>query len=228
MPYHSDMDALLYLAEEAKKEHSWLEFSQFCGLRARGVRAAAMEQLDRFIRTTDSWSFERQRAFSQWVLSGSRRFNDGRVVLPHPIRERLIVPTLRRWCEISPKEAEPHLWLGVLRSGADPAHHLEGALELDPSCILARQTLIEWILGAVDYNQHELPYAYINDPADDLQALAQASELISGSETEAWGASALREIAEFRARADSWMTRRSDAGNVVPFVRRAADDPSLN
>jgi hypothetical protein len=216
MPSNSDMDTLIFLAAEAKKD-SWLEFARFCELRGQGVRAAAMEQLDKFVQAAFSWSFEKRLAFSQWVLWRSRKFRDDRVVLPHPIRERLIVPTLRNWRDAAPNEAEPHLWLGLLGCDDDPSHHLDQALNLDPSCELARQKLTDWILGAVDYNQHELPSFYINDPASDLKDLEKASKLASGSTAEAWAGNVHQEIAELRARAEDALAAQSRATNVVPF-----------
>ncbi len=211
-----DLNALIFLAAEAKKEDSWLNFSRFCELRGQGVRAAAMEHLDKFVEAAATWSFEKRRAFSQWVLWRSRKFRDDRAVLPHPLREQIIVPTLRIWCDTLPGEAEPHLWLGVLRCD-DPSNHLDQALNLDPSCELARRTLTDWILSDVDYNQHELPSFYINDPASDLKELEKASKLASGSTAEAWARNVRQEIAELRARAEDAVAAKIRASNVVPF-----------
>jgi hypothetical protein len=218
MPSDNDLNALIFLAAEAKKEDLWLDFSRFCELRGQGVRAAAMEHLDKFAQAAASWSFEKRRTFSQWVLWRSRKFQDDRVVLPHPLRERLIVPTLRIWCDTLPSEAEPHLWLGLLRCD-DPSNHLDQALNLDPSCELARRTLTNWIISDIDYNQHELPSFYINDPASDLKELEKASKLASASTAEAWASNVHQEIAELRARAEDAVAAQSRATNVVQFPR---------
>jgi hypothetical protein len=210
------MNTLAFLAAEARKTEAWYDFSRFCELRAQGVRAAALEHLNKFLQVTASWSLEKRLAFSKWVLWRSRKFQDDRVVLPHPIRERLIVPTLRSWSDVSPGEPEAHLWLGPLRCD-DPSHHLHQALKLDPSCDLARKTLTEWIISGVEYNQHELPGFYINDPVGDLEELDRASELAAGVTIEAWAGIRRQEIAELRARALSWMATNNRAGNVVPF-----------
>jgi hypothetical protein len=210
------MDTLIFLAAEAKAKDSWLDFSQFCALRGQGVRAAAMERLDKFLRAAVAWPLEERLAFSKWLLQRSQKFHDDRVVLPHFLRERLIVPTLRQWNEALPNEADPHLWLGLLRCD-DPSHHLDKALSLDPSCEQARRALVDWILSDVEYNQHELPSFYINDPTDDLKALKRALELASDRAAEAWASSALREIGERRARAESWIASRAVGSNVVLF-----------
>jgi hypothetical protein len=210
------MDSLIFLAAEARKEELWFDFSRFCEFRGQGVRAAAMEHLNKFLQAAAPWSLEERLAFTKWVLWRSRKLQYDRVVLPHPLREKLLIPTLRSWSEASPSAAESHLWLGLLRCD-DPAHHLDQALRIDPSCELARRTRIDWIISGVEYNQHELPSFYIDDPADDLEELDRASELVAGSAVEAWARIRLEEIAELRTRAISWMATKNRAGNVVPF-----------
>jgi len=219
MPRNDDIDKLAFLAAEAKKEGAWLEFSRFCELRAQGVRAAAMEHLKSFLQAAAHWSLEERLIFSKWVLWGSRKFHDDRVVLPHPLRTKLLIPTLRSLIETSPGEAEGHLWLGLLRCD-EPWLHLEQALKLDSSCELARRTLTDWIISDVEYNQHELPSGYINDPRDDLNDLERASKLASGSAEEARVRLWQQEIAKLRARAEVWLAAKTDARNVIPFPGR--------
>ena len=216
MPHDGDMNALIFLAAEAKKEEEWHDFSRFCQLRGQGVRAVAIKHLNKFLQVAAPWSLEKRLAFSKWVLWRSRKFKDDRVVLPHPIRERLIVPTLRNWLDTSPGEAEAHLWLGLLRCD-DPSCHLDRTLKLDPSCELARQTLTDWIISDVEYNQHELPTFYINDPTEDLKELDRASELAAGATIEAWITITRQKIAQLRTKTLSWMATKDRADNVVSF-----------
>jgi hypothetical protein len=217
MPSNGDMDKLIFLAAEAKKEDAWRDFSQFCAYRGHGVRAVAFQKLDEFLQAATSWPFDKRLTFSRWLLGRKRQFYDVRVVIPHSLREQLIVPTVRQWCEVSADGAEPHLWLGLLRCD-DPSQHLEQALKLDPSCEMARQTLTQWILRDVDYNQHELPSGYLNDPGEDLTSLHQASELTAGSKEGEWARQAQHEIADLRARAEAWIV--SHPTNVIAFPGR--------
>ena len=216
MSYDSDMDLLMLLAEEARKEEAWLEFSRFCELRGRGIRAEAMRRVDQFMQLAANWSFDERLAFSRWVLWRSRKFRDDRMVLPHPLREQCIIPTLRSWYEAASSEAEPRLWLGILRCD-DPSYHLAQALELDPTCELARETLTRWILSDVAYNQHELPGFYFGNPADDLKELERALKLVSGSTAEAWARTVQQQIARLRARAEDALATQDRAHKVVPF-----------
>lgn len=215
MPGNSDMDAIIYLATDARKEDAWLEFSRYCERRGRGVRAAAMEHLENFLQAAVAWSFEKRLAFSRWVLCHRPKFSDDRVVLPNPLRTRLLIPTFRAWEEMSPGEAEAHLWLGILRCD-DPSAHLGKALELDPSCELARETLTCWILSDIAYNQHELPSGYLGDPADDLRELDRASELLCASTVETWVSTVQKQIVHHRALAEDALAKKDRAGKVVP------------
>jgi len=166
-----------------------------------------MIQLDRFLAETSGWDFALRLAFTTWALEESRQFSDPALLLPQPVHARLIVPTVREWLDIAPTEAAPHLWLGLLMCD-DPARHLERALELDASCEPARQSLSQWILADIDYNQHHLPEYYLNDPRDDLNALDVAARLTDGSSVERWSNEARQEIAELRARAEDWIGKR--------------------
>jgi DNA-binding SARP family transcriptional activator len=95
MPSNEDMDKMILLAAEAKNEDAWGDFSRFCACRGQGARAAAFEKLDRFLDATGSWPFDKRLTFARWLLKRSRRFHDLRIVIPHPLRDRLIVSTLR-------------------------------------------------------------------------------------------------------------------------------------
>ena len=87
----------------------------------------------------------------------------------------------------------------------DPSRHLEGALELDPTCELARMTLVDRILGHVDMSQHELPAFYIDDPREDLKALDKAQGFADGGADGAWIDAAKQRITELRALATEWL-----------------------
>jgi hypothetical protein len=171
-----------------------------------------MNQLNCFLDDASAWGFSARLAFTRWALGESRRFSDPGFLLPQPAQERLILPTVRAWLDIAPSDAEPHLWLGLLRCD-DPSRHLERALELDPTCELARRTLTEWILADIEYNQHHLPNYYIHDPHDDLKALDQASTLVEGSAVDEWTTEIHREIIELRTRAEDWLRSHRRPGD---------------
>jgi hypothetical protein len=238
MVYYSDIDRLPAVARRAEERPEWRAYAEFCDLRGRGIRKQALERLDRFIAEAATWPFDRRLDFVTWILRESKAFRDRGSCLPQPLLASLIVPTVRSWRENAPEDAEPSLWLGLLRCD-NPSRHLEEALELDATCNEARKTLVKWILEDVEVNQHELPAFYINDPRDDLKSLDQAGLLTTGSEDGAWIEATRPAISRLRARAEKWLDahpregdfavsgKKPEAGRLVNWVRGEADRQQL-
>ena len=90
------------------------------------------------------------------------------MAVPHPLRLRIVEPTLVEWTAVEPKCSEPHRWLGGYE-------HLKLALELNEADDIARRKLIICLLGV---GTHELPAAYVGDPQQDLAALDEAEALL--------------------------------------------------
>jgi len=95
------------------------------------------------------------------------------MLVPQPLQIRVIEPTLLEWTLVEPKRSEPHRWLG----GYD---HLKQAVELEPNDEIARRKLLAIILGKVGMSTHELPRGYLGSVQDDLAALGEAEELLTG------------------------------------------------
>lgn len=214
MPYNSDLDELKRLAAEAELNSQYRLFAEFAASRAQGVRQRALDRLAGFLEEARLWPFPERLDFVRWLLGRSCQFSDNTVVLPQPLREALIVPTVREWADASPESADPFLWLGLLRCD-EPALHLEKALQLNPSCDLARKTLVEWIVADIEYNQHELPQLYIHDPRDDLKSLDRATILLSEHLTDEWIGVVRQEILELRRHAEGWLTDHPRAGDFA-------------
>ncbi len=198
------MDKLVVLALEANARPEWHEFALYCELRGRGIRSGAFDSLGRFIEQAVTWTFDARLQFARWALEYSNLFYDRGVLLPTPVRTSLLMPTLMEWSANSPREAQAHLWLGLLGCD-DPRHHLTCALEFDPTCEAARQTLANWILGDIEYNQHHLPDFYILDPRGDLSTLIQVERLIEDSSSESWAETTRKEVLRLRMNVDSWL-----------------------
>lgn len=204
MPANDDLDRLLALACEWDTQRECQAFARYLHFRGRGQREAALSALEEFTVSASGWAFEDRLVFAKRLLTQSREFRDVGVLIAQPLHARVLVPTLRQWNAREPREAEPHLWLGLLRCD-DPSEHLARALELDPELTIARQTLIGWMLGDVEYNQHELPSLYIHDPRDDLILLDRADALIGGASEAAWAIELRNEANELRERAVEWL-----------------------
>jgi hypothetical protein len=210
----SDLDWLSALAREASEHPAWREFSAFADSRSRGLRTEAFRHLSHFIRAATDWEFEERLRFCRWLLGKAGVFGELGIASPQPLHTNLLVPTIRQWLEREPKIAEAHLWLGLLRCD-DPSEHLAHALVLDPGCEQARRVLVEWIIGDIEYNQHELPSFYIHDPRDDLVELDRAADLLTGASASDETNRQELEIAELRRHAEAWLAMHPLPGDFA-------------
>jgi hypothetical protein len=210
----SNLDWLSAIAREAGEHSEWREFSAFADSRSRGLRTEALRHLSHFIRTANDWEFEERLGFCRWLLGKGGVFGDLGIAAPQPLHANLLVPTIRQWLEREPKIAEAHLWLGLLRCD-DPSDHLAHALVLDPNCEQARRVLVEWIIGDIEYNQHELPSVYIHDPRVDLVELDRAADLLTGASTSDETDRQAFEIAELRRLAEAWLAAHPLSGDFA-------------
>jgi len=215
----SEDEALKDVAAKARVVPLWSDYADFCTKLERGLRTEAFATLERFIFVMERLPFEERRRFVSW-LSGeadgqwerlgdirlqsnpfssrvrpaiheAHRYGRKRRLIPHPLYVRLVEPTLLEWTLIEPLCSEPHLWLGYY-------DHLKRAIELDPDCQLARGRLIILILKDVGDSSHELPQGYLGDVKEDLAALGEAEELLSGLSNEEDHAILAADIAEQR------------------------------
>jgi len=191
----------------------WHGFVRYCEWREKGIRAKAFAELDAFLREAVNWPFETRLDFVLWVLRwGCDPL--GNSLLSQPLHAKLLVPTVREWNARDPGNAATYLWLGLLRQD-DPSVHLEHAIEIDPRCEQARDTLSQWICGDINYHQHELPSYYINDPRIDLDDLDQVVELCMPFMKRPWAVYRRRDAARQRKRARAWLKDHPRPGDFA-------------
>lgn len=174
------------LAEDAAERPGWTSFATYCRLRGEGLRREAFVVLDVFIAEAVLWPLAERAAFAVWV--GERRQAYGgqaETVLPVPLFRLLVRPALEDWSAASPDDPWPWVWLARLSGGGSTLHapagpYLREALKRDPGFAPARIDLIEDLLRGVAYNQHELPWGYIGDPAEDVVDLDEAETMMAG------------------------------------------------
>jgi hypothetical protein len=149
--------------------------ASYCRLRERGLRNDAFAHLREFIREAQQWSLPERARFADWILSLQRSHPQIYDLIPYPLQQDLIEPTLRDWCRAEPMHPVRYRWLGT-------DEDLRRAVELDPAEQVARQLFIERVAGAVDFSIHELSsgYEYLGDPEDDLRQLREAEEMLQG------------------------------------------------
>ncbi len=179
------------VAAEASASPEWAGYATYCTEHERGLRRQAFTILDRFISQMERASFADRRRFVSWLLHRADLRDGSHMLAPHPLRKRIIEPTLAEWLQVEPSSSEPHRWLGGYE-------HLKRAIKLDPSDEIALRMFISCILGSVDYATHSLPYGYNGEPSGDLAVLVEAEAALSGLSSEDDRSRAAAEIAEQR------------------------------
>jgi len=165
------------VAAEAINSPEWADYATFCLEYESGFRKKAFATLDGFIFKYERASFLERRRFVSWLLAAAEGREGRHMLLPHPLNIRLVEPTLLEWTLVEPDCSEPHRWLGG-------PEYLRKAIGLNPNDELARRKLIVWTLGRVSFAAHELPRGHIGDFKEDLEALAEAKELVPALQNE--------------------------------------------
>ena len=117
------------------------------------------------------------------------------MLIPHPLKIRVVEPTLLEWTDIEPTCSEPHRWLGGYE-------HLERAIELDPADQIALKELVLILLGQVSYSTHHLPVGYLGSAVKDFETLQRIETLLPGilsdDDRAAYAAEVVEETAAIR------------------------------
>jgi len=165
------------VAAEARGIPEWSDYAAFCDEYERGLRGEAFTILERFICSLERAPFTDRRRFVSWLLRQADGREGRHMLGPHPLRVRIIEPTLLEWIVVEPECSEPHLWLGGYE-------HLKHAIELAPDDELAKRKLIILILRRVGLASHELPVWYLGNANEDLAVLREAEVLLQGLPSE--------------------------------------------
>jgi hypothetical protein len=160
------------VAEEARENSAWADYALFCENYERGLRSQAFAILERFVVVLAASPFSERRDFVSWLMQRVDGVEASHRLMPHPLYNRIVKPTLEEWIVVEPESSEPHRWLGG-------REHLMRALELNPKDEVARQKLVNFLLHWVDWCAHEIPsgYGYLEDPQEGLADLEEAETL---------------------------------------------------
>jgi hypothetical protein len=197
----SYFETLNIVAAEASTFVEWAGYAAYCSQQERGLRRQAFTILESFILEMEHAPFLERRRFVSWLLHRTYLHEYNHMLLPHPLRKRIIEPTLTEWIQADPDSSEPHRWFGGYE-------HLKRAIELDPRDEIACSKFVSFILGNVDYATHELPYGYLGKPSDDLRILAEAEATLQGLSSAEDRETAAQEISEQRRLIENYMHRR--------------------
>ena len=162
-----DFSVLAEASRIASANPAWVEYAKYCELLEKGLRKDALVKLSNFIESSSAWPFAERKEFVSWLylFAYPTRFLDQ--LLPHPLRVKLLEPTLAEWMCRESGNSEPHRWIGGIE-------HLTEAIRLNPNDEIACHLLVSTILGHVRYSIHELPDGYLGNPEEDLSLLGDA------------------------------------------------------
>jgi hypothetical protein len=196
-------DALKDGAAAASVSAKWADYSTFCREYERGLRRQAFDVLERFIHSMERESFAERRRFVSWLMSFAHERNAIHILIPQPLKIRVVEPTLAEWTIVEPTCAEPHRWIGGYE-------HLQLAIELDPADQIALRAFVIFILRQVDYATHELPSGYLGSPWKDLENLDRIEVLLLQISNESDRAAYAVEVAEQNALIQEYLRKRSE------------------
>jgi hypothetical protein len=165
--------SLKSIAVEATAEPEWSDYATYCTDYERGLRRQAFATLDAFIVRMKCAPFAERKRFVSWLMHHADGREGEHMLVPHPVRTRLVEPTCNEWIEVEPASSEPHRWLGSY-------DHLKVALRLDATDEIARRKFLICVLKEIRYLTHELPAGYLGDPQEDLIVLGEAQAAVAG------------------------------------------------
>jgi hypothetical protein len=178
-------------AASMSKSANWQDYADFCLKYERGFRGQAFLILERFIVRMEREPFIERRRFVSWLMETAEGQKGQHMLIPHPLKIRVVEPTLLEWVAVEPSSSEPHRWIGG-------HEHLEKAVELDPADHIALKKFIIILLSQVSYATHELPGGYLGSVSEDLATLSKIEALLPRLASEDDRAAYAADIAEER------------------------------
>jgi hypothetical protein len=155
---------------------AWRQYGEYCRLPQQGFRKEAFARLNAFLEATETWCFEERKTFVQWLCERMEAIPLADYgPFPHPLREKLFVPTFNEWVDKEPGNAEV-LSLNARYAGEFNSYHK--SVEIDPDNQRARCALAEACICDIWYSTHHLPEYFIGEEHDLLAAAAEAEEHI--------------------------------------------------
>lgn len=212
MPSNHDLDALA----EVAKAGSVLGLSQYCRLRARGLREEAMRSLADFLDSASVLPLVDRQAFVLGLTEHRKAFSDPRLLCPQPLVMRLVLPTLKEWLQADPASATAHFLLGTYSFGTGtaavgetPIECFRKAIALDPKHQGARTAFVDLLSNWVRYAQHELPFGYIGSAEEDVMALQEAPFVLRGVGRTPHRSEVEDELRSMLRQAERWLASRA-------------------
>ena len=176
----SQNTALLTVGKAATENKAWIKFAQYCFDREKGLRKQALGHLNEFLKSAESWTEEEKIKFVTFLLPffevDSYALFPQHLNVPQPLSEKLIKPTLEKWCLKEMTDSKPFRWYGRYYHNNG---YINRALEINSHDDKARQVLLSWGINGLWYSVHHLPEGYIGNEKEDLVFIDELQNHIS-------------------------------------------------
>ncbi|WP_257459948.1 hypothetical protein [Archangium lipolyticum] len=201
----------------------WPMYAEFARLQSLGLRKKALAMMPAFAEDLAGQEWSRRWEFAWWLYTEALR---PRVIMdmlaPHSLRQRVLFPTLKEGLQDESKACpEAYLWLvqhhreDLAVADESPDRLLREGIQRFPGDGRLRRALADRLLGYVEHATHHLDEsAYLGNPAEDLELLREARELLDGKKAE--NGELLAEIEQAESLVRAWR-RWSSEGRSGDF-----------
>jgi hypothetical protein len=170
-------DGLASLSSQLGTDPRLEHLASYCDLREKGLRPQALKVLNAFLKQSQSWDRLTQRGIVLFILDAVWSNPKVYGFLSHPLKHGFLEPVLKEWCASEPANPVPIRYYALLRNDYKL---LKEALRMNSQDDRIRTAIVAMVITGVNYETHELPYGYIGDPAEGLDALLEAYTIIEG------------------------------------------------
>lgn len=172
-----NFESLVAVADSIANQPQWSLFAQYCRLREKGLRPQSLQAIAQLIDEAATWTVHERRQFVDWLYETSLRNPKAHQLIPTPLNQQLLVPTLKEWVASEPSNATPERWLGFATADHQ---HFSNALSLDSTDDVSRYRLVSCDLADVDHQCHHLPECFLGEIDTAIALMHRARELAAG------------------------------------------------
>lgn len=102
-----NFESLLGIARALGDDPRLARIVRYCELREKGVRKAAIAEIEAFLGEAATWEVGSTRDVAVRILETHRTFPGAHQFLTEPLQRRFVEPVLERWLEEDPEGREP-------------------------------------------------------------------------------------------------------------------------
>ncbi len=192
-------------------------YTEYCRLKAKGLRRPGLDALDRFVSEVEGWETSRQRQLAHWVARVSTRFTAPTEFCPHPLAEHLMA-VCRQWGEDTP-DPRPFCCIGILHGDTSAFRE---ALRRDPRQDYARKQLLQQHVYQLEWATDQLPHFFYGIPEEILADSVEGVSLAKGFVNVKLHAALVDQFHTMRRQTVDWVRAQAARGRQSywsPYIR---------